>query len=89
MAAQNSQGIQILLEAEKEASKIVQKGRQYRIQKLKDAKTEAQKEIYALKAQKQSEFESLTKGVSGLSLVCQLEAFEWQLLDSTTSKTLC
>ena len=28
MSAQNSQGIQILLEAEKEADKIVQKGRQ-------------------------------------------------------------
>ncbi|EPZ36009.1 V-type ATPase [Rozella allomycis CSF55] len=65
MAAQNSQGIQILLDAEKEASKIVQKSRQYRVQKLKDAKTEAQKEIEALKAQKEQEFNSFESNYVG------------------------
>ncbi|KAJ9086288.1 hypothetical protein DSO57_1005565 [Entomophthora muscae] len=37
MVSQGSQGIQTLLEAEKEASKIVEKARQYRVQRLKDA----------------------------------------------------
>jgi V-type H+-transporting ATPase subunit G len=41
----SSQGISTLLEAEKEASKVVQKARQYRIQRLKDARTEALKVI--------------------------------------------
>jgi V-type H+-transporting ATPase subunit G len=39
----STQGISTLLDAEKEASKIVQKARQYRIQRLKDARTEALK----------------------------------------------
>ncbi|EIW67112.1 hypothetical protein TREMEDRAFT_34120, partial [Tremella mesenterica DSM 1558] len=54
--AANSQGIQTLLEAEKEASKVVQKARQYRVQKLKDARTEAAKEIEEYKAEKDAEF---------------------------------
>ncbi|CAK9782086.1 V-type ATPase [Cutaneotrichosporon oleaginosum] len=54
--AANSQGIQTLLEAEKEASKVVTKARQYRVQKLKDARTEAAKEIEEYKAQKEAEF---------------------------------
>merc|ERR1711939_748065 len=45
MSAQNSAGIQTLLDAEKEAQKIVQKAREYRTKRVKDAKTEAQKEI--------------------------------------------
>jgi len=56
MAHQNSQGIQTLLDAEKEAAKIVQKARQYRVQRLKDARTEAAKEIEELKAQKKCRF---------------------------------
>lgn len=64
-SASNSQGIQTLLEAEKESSKIVQKARQCnflflirtdRVQRLKDARTEAAKEIEQLKEQKKSEF---------------------------------
>ncbi|BEJ18129.1 hypothetical protein CspHIS471_0704060 [Cutaneotrichosporon sp. HIS471] len=54
--AANSQGIQTLLEAEKEASKVVTKARQYRVQKLKDARTEAAKEIAEYKAQKEADF---------------------------------
>ncbi|KIR72114.1 V-type ATPase, G subunit [Cryptococcus deuterogattii CA1014] len=54
--AANSQGIQTLLEAEKEAAKVVQKARQYRVQKLKDARSEAAKEIEAYKARKEEEF---------------------------------
>ncbi|KAI9143768.1 H+-ATPase G subunit-domain-containing protein [Paraphysoderma sedebokerense] len=67
MAAQNSQGIQTLLEAEKEASKIVQKARQYRVDRLKAARSEAEKEIQALKTQKVAEFEKFEKDHLGTS----------------------
>ncbi|KAJ3087441.1 H(+)-transporting V1 sector ATPase subunit G, partial [Physocladia obscura] len=63
--AQNSQGIQTLLEAEKDASKIVTKARQYRVQRLKDARAEAQKEIELLKAEKNKEFASIESTYSG------------------------
>ncbi|KAI9888539.1 MAG: hypothetical protein M1814_006839 [Vezdaea aestivalis] len=56
MSAQKSAGIQTLLEAEKEAQKIVQKAREYRTKKVKDARSEAQKEIDAYKKQKDDEF---------------------------------
>ncbi|KAK9460221.1 H+-ATPase G subunit-domain-containing protein [Lipomyces oligophaga] len=56
MSAQSSVGIQTLLEAEKEAQAIVAKARSYRTQKLKDARTEAQKEIAAYKEAKETEF---------------------------------
>ncbi|KAG9312975.1 V-type ATPase [Chiua virens] len=56
MAAQHSQGIQTLLEAEKEAAKIVQQARQYRVQRLKDARAEASKEIDEYRLAKDAEF---------------------------------
>ncbi|KAK9378201.1 H+-ATPase G subunit-domain-containing protein [Kockiozyma suomiensis] len=56
MSAQSSTGIQTLLEAEKEAQAIVAKARAYRTQKLKDARSEASKEISAYKASKETEF---------------------------------
>ncbi|EZF34089.1 V-type ATPase, G subunit [Trichophyton interdigitale H6] len=56
MAAQNSAGIQTLLDAEREAQKIVQTAREYRTKRIKDAKTEAQKEIEDYKKQKEEEF---------------------------------
>ncbi|KAK2068802.1 hypothetical protein P8C59_003422 [Phyllachora maydis] len=56
MAAQNSAGIQTLLDAEREASKIVQKAREYRTKRVKEARDEAKKEIEQYKAQKESEF---------------------------------
>ncbi|EGF83982.1 hypothetical protein BATDEDRAFT_84701 [Batrachochytrium dendrobatidis JAM81] len=63
--AQNSQGIQTLLEAEKEASKIVAKSRQYRVQRLKDARLEASKEIEALKCQQSIQFQKFEQQFSG------------------------
>lgn len=56
MSAQQSQGIQALLDAEKEAARIVEKSREYRTQRLKDARGEAAKEIEALKAKREDEF---------------------------------
>eukprot|EP00834_Sanchytrium_tribonematis_P001058 NODE_22_length_42145_cov_1.310612.p32 type:complete len:118 gc:universal NODE_22_length_42145_cov_1.310612:36968-37321(+) len=57
--------IATLLEAEKEASKIVQQARQYRTERLKAARVEAQKEIEDLRKQKQAEFESYSNTAQG------------------------
>ncbi|OQV05928.1 hypothetical protein CLAIMM_10581 isoform 2 [Cladophialophora immunda] len=78
MSAQNSAGIQTLLDAEKEAQKIVQKARECKLRllsppnvltwiglnrflpdrtkRVKDAKTEAQKEIEEYRKKKEEEF---------------------------------
>ncbi|KAG8711686.1 H(+)-transporting V1 sector ATPase subunit G [Ceratobasidium sp. 394] len=68
---ESSQGIQTLLEAEKSAAKIVQDARQYRTQKLKDARTEAAKEIEAYKKQKEEEFKSLEGQRAGTTSTAQ------------------
>lgn len=61
MSAQNSKGIQTLLDAEREAQKIVQKAREYRSKRVKDAKNEAQKEIEDYRKQKDDEFKEFEK----------------------------
>ncbi|SMR43990.1 unnamed protein product [Zymoseptoria tritici ST99CH_3D1] len=61
MAAQNSAGIQTLLDAEREAQKIVQKAREYRTKRVKDARSEAQKEIEEYRNQKEEEFKTFEK----------------------------
>ncbi|KAI9660916.1 MAG: hypothetical protein M1821_009243 [Bathelium mastoideum] len=58
MSAQNSAGIQTLLDAEREAQKIVQKDRTKRV---KDARSEAQKEIDDYRKQKEEEFKAYEK----------------------------
>ncbi|ESK96438.1 vacuolar atp synthase subunit [Moniliophthora roreri MCA 2997] len=63
--SQQSQGIQTLLEAEKEAAKIVQQARQYRVQRLKDARAEASKEIEEYKKAKEDEFKSFEASRAG------------------------
>ncbi|KAK4098427.1 V-type ATPase [Parathielavia hyrcaniae] len=55
-SAQNSAGIQTLLDAEREASKIVQKAREYRTKRVREARDEAKKEIEAYRANKEAEF---------------------------------
>ncbi|KAM0748320.1 V-type ATPase [Meredithblackwellia eburnea MCA 4105] len=82
MAAQNSQGIQHLLDAEKEASKIVSQARDYRAGKIKDARTEASKEIEALKAQMDSKFKEFEQTHSGDSTTSQ------STLDKSTAEQL-
>ncbi|KAG6866573.1 hypothetical protein C0991_002058 [Blastosporella zonata] len=71
MAAQQSQGIQTLLEAEKEAAKIVQQARQYRVQRLKDARSEASKEIEAYKQSKEAEFKAFESSHAGTTSEAQ------------------
>ena len=56
MSAQNSAGIQTLLDAEREASKIVQKAREYRTKRVREARDEAKKEIDAYRKNKEEEF---------------------------------
>ncbi|CEJ90225.1 Putative Vacuolar ATP synthase subunit G [[Torrubiella] hemipterigena] len=56
MSAQNSAGIQTLLDAEREASKIVQKAREFRTKRVKEARDEAKKEISDYKSKKDDEF---------------------------------
>ncbi|KAJ5225066.1 hypothetical protein N7468_006291 [Penicillium chermesinum] len=56
MSAQNSAGIQTLLDAEREAQKIVQQAREYRTKRIRDAKSEAQKEIEEYRNSKEEEF---------------------------------
>ncbi|KAI9464194.1 H+-ATPase G subunit-domain-containing protein [Boletus coccyginus] len=65
MAAQPSQGIQTLLEAEKEAAKIVQQARQYRVQRLKDARSEGSREIDEYRHAKESEFKAFEASYAG------------------------
>ncbi|KAF9530350.1 H+-ATPase G subunit-domain-containing protein [Crepidotus variabilis] len=71
MATQQTQGIQTLLEAEKEAAKIVQQARQYRVQKLKDARSEAQKEIDGYKKVKEEEFKAFEASHAGTTSTTQ------------------
>ncbi|KAF2483602.1 H+-ATPase G subunit-domain-containing protein [Neohortaea acidophila] len=61
MAASNSAGIQTLLDAEREAQKIVQKAREYRTKRVKDARSEAQKEIEDYKKEKEEEYKKYEK----------------------------
>ncbi|RDW62606.1 V-type proton ATPase subunit G [Coleophoma crateriformis] len=56
MSAQNSAGIQTLLDAERDAQKIVQRAREYRTKRVKEARDEAKKEIEEYKKQKDDEF---------------------------------
>ena len=56
MSAQNSAGIQTLLDAERDASKIVQKAREFRTKRVKEARDEAKKEIESYKAKKEAEY---------------------------------
>jgi len=64
-AAQQSQGIQTLLEAEKDAAKVVQESRQYRVKRLKDARTEADEEIEAYRKAKEQEFSAFQSSHAG------------------------
>ncbi|EJU03653.1 V-type ATPase [Dacryopinax primogenitus] len=63
--SQQSQNIQTLLDAEKEAAKLVQQARQYRTQRLKDARTEADKEIAEYRKQMDAEYKKFEAERSG------------------------
>ncbi|KAH8093814.1 H+-ATPase G subunit-domain-containing protein [Cristinia sonorae] len=71
MASQQPQSIQTLLEAEKEASKVVQQARQYRVQKLKDARTQATKEIEEYRKAKEQEFKAFEASHAGSTQTAQ------------------
>ena len=70
MSAQNTASIQTLLEAEREAAGIVEKARAYRAQRVKDARSEATKEVDAYKAEKEKAFKEYEEKVSGEACAC-------------------
>ncbi|TIA87709.1 hypothetical protein E3P99_03015, partial [Wallemia hederae] len=55
----SSQGIQTLLEAERDAALIVQQARDYRTTKLKQARVDAQKQVDDIKKAKEDEFKQM------------------------------
>jgi len=69
----SSQGITALLEAEKEAQKIVQKARDYRTARVKEARSEASKDIDDYKSKREAEFTSYQDQFSGSSTNAQGE----------------
>ncbi|KAL2390013.1 hypothetical protein RJ035_001676 [Blastomyces gilchristii] len=71
MSAQNSAGIQTLLDAEREAQKIVQNDRTKRV---KDARAEAQKEIEEYRQKKEEEFKKFEAEHSSGNKVAEEEA---------------
>ncbi|KAI8049772.1 putative vacuolar ATP synthase subunit G [Syncephalis plumigaleata] len=60
-----SKGVDRLLKAEAEATRIVQQARQYRIKRAKEAREEAEKEIEALKEQRKRELEEYEQQHAG------------------------
>ncbi|RKP24216.1 H+-ATPase G subunit-domain-containing protein [Syncephalis pseudoplumigaleata] len=60
-----SKGVDRLLKAEAEATKIVQQARQYRIKRAKEARDEAEKEIEALKEQRKRELQEYEQQHAG------------------------
>ncbi|EER44478.1 conserved hypothetical protein [Histoplasma capsulatum var. duboisii H88] len=74
MSAQNSAGIQTLLDAEREAQKIVQNAREYRTKRIKDARTEAQNEIEEYRQKKEEEFKKFEAEHSSGNKVAEDEA---------------
>ncbi|KAJ2607436.1 hypothetical protein H4S08_004828 [Coemansia sp. RSA 1365] len=78
MSASSSQGIHTLLEAEQEASKIVEQARDYRIEHLKDARNEATKDIAKLQARKNEELVEIQKKSANQTELTQSIAAETQ-----------
>ncbi|KAI8868121.1 V-type ATPase [Ramicandelaber brevisporus] len=60
-----SAGVQALLEAEREAAKIVEQARQYRLNRLREARVQAAAEIDALKSAKAKELQQYESEHSG------------------------
>ncbi|ESX01977.1 hypothetical protein HPODL_04742 [Ogataea parapolymorpha DL-1] len=69
-------GIQSLLKTEKEAQEIVSQARQYRAQKLKDAKSDAQKEIEQYRLKKEAELKKYEEEFQGSNQKLEREAEE-------------
>lgn len=69
-----SSGIQSLLKTEKQAAEIVNEARKYRTNRLKSAKTDAQKEIDEYKQQKEDELKKFEAEHAGLNESIDKEA---------------
>ena len=68
------------MEAERDGALIVQQARDYRTQKLKQARTDAQKEVQSMKEAKEDDFKSAQNDVSllTLSLIDKLTLYSHQ-----------
>ncbi|KAI9592496.1 H+-ATPase G subunit-domain-containing protein [Syncephalis fuscata] len=64
-ATARSKGVDRLLKAEAEATRIVQQARQYRVKRAKDARDEAEREIVTLKEQKKKELQDYEQQHAG------------------------
>ncbi|KAK2951907.1 putative V-type H+-transporting ATPase subunit G [Blattamonas nauphoetae] len=62
---QGKRGIQLLYQAEQEASEIVEEAKQARIQLLKSAKRDAEKEATEYRAKLEKEYQAEVEKVSG------------------------
>ena len=62
-----SSGIQAMLKTEKDAAEIVNEARKYRTNRLKSARTDAQKEIDEYKKQKEEELKQYESKHAGLN----------------------
>jgi V-type H+-transporting ATPase subunit G len=56
MSTQNSTGIQTLLDAERDASQIIQQAREFRTKRVKEARDEARQEVTSYQRTKESSF---------------------------------
>ncbi|KAK7686402.1 hypothetical protein QCA50_010626 [Cerrena zonata] len=72
MASQQSNSIQTLLGAEKDATKVISEARQYRLQRLKEARTQASKEIEEYRQSKEKEFKAFEASHAGASKLSRL-----------------
>lgn len=75
-----SGGVQVLLDAEKEANRLVQQSREYRVERLKEARNEAAAEVAALKRAKNEEYAAFEQ-----EILKSLEADVAAALETTTS----
>ena len=78
------------MEAERDGALIVQQARDYRTQKLKQARTDAQKEVQSMKEAKEDDFKSAQNDVSYSysELIDKLTLYSHQTVNQNTKDKL-
>merc|ERR1711962_806731 len=71
--ASQSEGIQKLLDAEKEATRLVDDARKYKAQRLKAAKSEAKEETAQFQKEQESKFDEISKVYKDGKIEAQIE----------------
>jgi len=72
--ASQSQGIQKLLEAEKEATRLVEEARKYKLKRLKEAKNEAKAETESFQAERSAKFDQVSSDSKNAQIEKSIEA---------------